>query len=211
MLFDFDGVIADTEESNIQYLEKALASYGVILTDAERRSLFGVNEPSKIARFLERSNPPVNLETFRGYRKTLGNTYENGSLEPMPGLLQVLNGLRAKWITMALVSSTSTALIEAGLRRLNLTAYFDVVICGDMVDKRKPDPEPYQKAMELLGADPLECLIIEDSPVGIQAGKASGARVVGFRGSRLRQDVSQADFRIDTFGDFFRIPVFESE
>ena len=207
VLFDFDGVIADTEESNAAYLQRALRHYGVTLSEEERRSLPGIHDPSRLERFLLRADRPVTLETFRDYRKSLGNTYENGQLEPMPGVGTVLEGLRKKGISTALVSSTSTHLIEAGLRRLGLMSYFDVVICGDMVHNRKPDPEPYRKAMEYLGADPRECLIIEDSPAGIQAGKAAGAWVVGFRGSRIIQNTSQADFQLDTFLDFFNTPI----
>lgn len=207
VLFDFDGVIADTEESNAAYLQRALRHYGVTLSEEERRSLLGINDPSRLEHFLLRADRPVTLEAFRDYRKSLGNTYENGQLEPMPGVCSVLEDLRKKGISTALVSSTSTHLIEAGLHRLGLMSYFDVVICGDMVRNRKPDPEPYQKAMQYLGADPRECLIIEDSPAGIQAGKAAGAWVVGFRGSRIIQDTSQADFQLDTFLDFFNAPI----
>ena len=82
-----------------------------------------------------------------------------------------------------------------------------MVICGDMVSRRKPDPEPYREAMGRLGAAPEECIVIEDSPVGIQAGKAAGAAVIGFRGSGIHQDTSQADYQLDTFSDFFSLPL----
>lgn len=208
VLFDFDGVIADTEQSNAAYLQRALSHYGVSLTDAERKSLLGINDPLRLEQFLRRAECAVTLDAFRAYRKTLGNTYENGKLELMPGILPVLKELRQRGIGTALVSSTSSYLIEAALCRLGLTSYFDVVICGDRVQNRKPDPEPYRNAMQLLNACPQECLVIEDSPVGIRAGKAAGAWVVGFRGSEIRQDTSQADFQLDTFYDFFNIPIF---
>lgn len=206
-LFDFDGVIADTEQSNARYLAKALAHYGITLSEEERRSLLGVNEPSRLEAILKRSCRPVTLEEFRALRASLGNTYENGSLSPMPHLLPVLTELRRRGVALALVTSTSSHLIAAGLRRLRLEDLFDVVICGDMVSKRKPDPEPYRKAMDRLGAAPEECVVIEDSPVGIQAGKAAGAAVIGFRGSGIRQDTSQADYQLDTFSDFFSLPL----
>lgn len=208
VLFDFDGVIADTEPSNGAYLQRALHHYGISLTDAEKKSLLGMNEPLRLEQFLRRANTPVMLDTFRTYRKSLGNTYENGTLTPMPGLLSVLEALRQRKIGTALVSSTSTHFIEIGLRRLGLTSYFDVIVCGDMVQHRKPNPEPYQKALQLLNAKPQECLILEDSPPGIQAGKAAGVLVVGFRGSAIQQDTSQADFQLDSFQEFFNIPLF---
>lgn len=208
VLFDFDGVIADTEPSNCAYLERALYHYGISLTDAEKISLLGKNNPPCLEQFLHRASPPVPLDVFHTYRKSLGNTYENGALAPMPGLLSVLEELRQRNIKIALVSSTNHHLIKIGLRRLGLDSYFDVVICGDMVHNRKPSPEPYQMAFHLLGAQPQDCLILEDSLPGVQAGKAAGALVVGFHGSSIIQDTSLADFHLASFHDFFKLPVF---
>ena len=59
-----------------------------------------------------------------------------------------------------------------------------------MVTRRKPDPEPYLRAAQLLGLAPGDCLVIEDSPAGIRAGKAAGCTVLGYTGSSIRQDVS---------------------
>lgn len=207
VLFDFDGVIADTEISNADYLSRALQHYGVILSEAEKCGLPGVNDPLKVAQFLKRANPRVSLEEFQAYRKSLGNTYADGNLQAMPGLKDVLNRLHGMGVPLALVSSTSTCLIQVALRRLNLTGSFSVVIGGDMVKKRKPEPEPYQTAMKILNARPEECLVVEDSPVGIQAGKAAGAVVVGYCGSKLRQDVSEANYRMDSYRQFFSLPV----
>ncbi len=207
VLFDFDGVISDTEKSNAAYLQRALSHYGISLTEKEWRSLLGINDPSRVKQFLRHADPPVDFETFYAYRNSLGNTYENGELELMPGLLPVLRELRQREIGTALVSSTSSHLIEAGLNQLGLTSYFDVVICGDMVQNRKPDPEPYLRAIQFMDARPQECLVIEDSPVGIRAGKAAGALVIGFCGSEISQDISQSDYRLDSFWDFFKLPI----
>ena len=179
----------------------------MILSEAEKRRLPGVNDAAMVAEFLKRASTKVSLEEFQAYRKSQGNTYVNGNLRTMPGLTRVLERLREMGIPLALVSSTSTYLIEAALQRLGLTDFFPVVIGGDMVRRRKPDPEPYQTAMRLLNARAEECLIVEDSPVGIRAGKAAGGTVVGYRGSELRQDVSEADYRLDSYAHFFSLPL----
>lgn len=198
-LFDFDGVIADTEESNLAFLESALARHGVFLSDAERNSLIGVNDPELLKSFLARAETPVTLEQFRQERKLLGNTYQNGDLRPMPGLLPLLHRFREQNIRMAVVSSTSAYLIAAALRRLELEELFELTVCGDMVRRKKPDPEPYRMAMERLHAKPEECIIFEDSPVGIRAGKAAGGYVIAYCGSNIRQDISGADAALDSF------------
>lgn len=202
-LFDFDGVIADTETSNKVFLEKALAVFGVTLTNEERMSLVGTNDPHRIERFLSRANRPVTMEEYRAQRAVSGNTYENGDIAPMPGLIPLLRDFRSKGIRTAVVSMTSLRLISIGLERMGMTDLFDAVIGGDMVTNHKPHPEPYQMAMERLGAQPEECIVFEDSPVGISAGKAAGAFVVGYTGASIQQDISQADCVLDCFSDFY--------
>lgn len=204
-LFDFDGVIADTETSNKEFLEKALAVFGVTLTDEERMSLVGTNDPHRIERFLSRANRTVTMEEYRAQRVVSGNTYENGDIAPMPGLISLLRDFRSKGIRTAVVSMTSLRLISIGLERMGMTDLFDTVIGGDMVTNHKPNPEPYQMAMERLGARPEECIVFEDSPVGISAGKAAGAFVVGYTGASIQQDTSEADCVLDCFPDFYSV------
>lgn len=204
-LFDFDGVIADTETSNKVFLEKALAVFGVTLTNEERMSLVGTNDPHRIERFLSRANRTVTMEEYRAQRVISGNTYENGDITPMPGLISLLRDFRSKGIRTAVVSMTSLRLISIGLERMGMTDLFDTVIGGDMVTNHKPNPEPYQMAMERLGARPEECIVFEDSPVGISAGKAAGAFVVGYTGASIQQDTSEADCVLDCFSDFYSV------
>ena len=155
VLFDFDGVIADTEESNVKYLGKALAVFGVVITPEEQAQLVGMNDPRILEKMLRRARPPVTLEQLLEERQRQGNTYEDDpDLAPTPGVIEFLHRLRAAGKRIALVSSTSARLILAALNRLGLTGFFDVIICGDMVSEKKPSPECYRKAMALLRARP---------------------------------------------------------
>lgn len=199
ILFDFDGVIANTEESNAKYLRQALACFDITLTDEERSNLIGKNDPSLIAGLLSKSINKVTLEEFTNKRRQIGNTYENSCMEPMPGLVSFIKEYRCKGIKTGIVTSTSTRLIIIALNRMNMMSLFDVIICGDMCTKSKPDPEGYLKAMNLLGARPEECIVFEDSPVGIQAAKSAGAFVAAYCGSGIKQDISKADISVDSF------------
>ena len=203
VLFDFDGVIADTEGSNKVFMGKALALFGITLTPEDIHSLVGNNGGAPLMKILERANPPVEYETFMDIRRSMGNTYENGELIPLPGIYELLEKLKKVGIKMAVVSSTSQKLIIRALERMNLTDYFDVVICGDTVSEHKPSPIPYQTAMELLKAAPEECIVIEDSEVGIRAGKAAGAFVIGYRGSEFSQNTEMADVSLDSYDEIY--------
>ena len=205
ILFDFDGVIADTEPFNAKYLAKALAKYGIFLTEEEHHSLIGTSGWTGVQKFLDSANPPVKLEDFLVERRKVGNSYEDPDVLPSPGLIDLLLKIRTLNISTAIVSSTSSAYIQTAVKRMGLQSLFDLYICGDMVTKKKPDPEPYLMAMNRLSARPKECLIIEDSPIGIHSAKASGAKVIAYCGSSVMQDTSEADYQLNAFSDFFNL------
>ena len=193
VLFDFDGVIANTEESNAAYLEKALSAFGIQLTDDDRKALIGTNDKARIESLLSRSLVKVTAEDLAGKRRQVGNTYENSCIRPMPGVVSLIQEIRGRGMKTGLVTSTSTRLIMIALNRMRMTALFDVVICGDM--------ECYKKAMDYLGAEPCKCIVFEDSAVGIHAARLAGARVAAYRGSGIQQDVSEADLIVDSYDE----------
>ena len=180
VLFDFDGVIADTERSNGDYLAQALAAFGIPFTEEDRLSLIGTNGAGTLDRFLQRADPPVTREQ----------------------LAQVREGLAG------VVSSTSTKYIVTALNRMGLTGQFQVIVCGDMVRRPKPAPHSYQLAMSLLGLSPEDCLAIEDSPTGIRAAQAAGLRVVGYKGGSVEQETGSASWEVRSFQEIKALPPF---
>jgi len=93
-------------------------------------------------------------------------------------------------------------LIDELVEIAGITDVLDYTISGHECSAFKPDPEIYLRAMEALGVDPAECLVIEDSPLGIEAGKRSGARVLALRPHEgVNLDQSAADVVIDNLAD----------
>lgn len=97
-----------------------------------------------------------------------------------PGAHELIAHLEATFTPWAVVTSADTRLARARLRAAGLE--FPVLVPRDMVAAGKPDPEGYLLAADLLGADPATCLVVEDSAVGVAAGRAAGATVAGLRG-----------------------------
>ena len=194
VLFDFDGVIADTEMKTLAYIEKLFFKYGVVLSMEEKISYIGTDGKEPTRKLLEKNGICKTAEEFLEERRTLGNVYENSQdLKPMEGLVEFLVWLKTTGYKIGIVSSTSTRLIVTALNRMKLMSFPEVLICGDMVTKKKPSPEGYRKAMEYLEVMPEETVIIEDSPSGIRAGKAAGAYVIGYKGAEVQQDTTGAD------------------
>ena len=208
VLFDFDGVIADTERSNGDYLAQALAAFGIPFTEEDRLSLIGTNGAGTLDRFLQRADPPITREQLAQVREGLGNTYEDSPLSPQPGLREWLKELSLQGIRTGVVSSTSTKYIVTALNRMGLTGQFQVIVCGDMVRRPKPAPHSYQLAMSLLGLSPEDCLAIEDSPTGIRAARAAGLQVVGYKGGSVEQETGSANWEVRSFQEIKALPPF---
>lgn len=117
VLFDFDGVIANTEESNARYFEKALASFGIYLSEEDKHKLIGTKDNENVIHLLSRAPKKVTLEELQIKRKEIGNTYENSDISPMPGLISLIENLRKKGLKIGVVSSTSTRGISQNVKK----------------------------------------------------------------------------------------------
>ena len=108
-------------------------------------------------------------------------------LQVLPGVKALLEGLPPeRW---AIVTSSTRRLLLARLKAAGLPVP-ERIISGDMVERGKPDPEPYRRGAELLGFRPEECVVVEDAPSGVGAGKAAGCRVLGVLGTHSAAELS---------------------
>ena len=119
----------------------------------------------------------------------------------MPGVYELLGKLRAAGAVMAIVTSSDKVKMGYLYRQQpRFAELFDVIIDGSMVTRSKPDPQGYLMAAEKLGVDPKDCLVFEDSMQGLQAGRASGARVIGMATTFPAERVAPlADVVLTTF------------
>ena len=204
--FDMDGVLLDSEVGAFEVMRKALARLNVHLDIEELLKYIGKTSMQIANELVEKYNMGMTGAQLRGKYRETGNFYaDSDDVVPMPGLIDFLEALRRDNIKTAVVSSTSSQSVITALNRMGIVKYFDAVICGDMVKTPKPAPEGYLKAAELVGAAPNECLVIEDSPHGINAGLAAGMTVVGYSGSQIKQDTSKAAIQAASFDELLRM------
>lgn len=121
-------------------------------------------------------------------------------LDVMPGVRDVLAELTARRVTLAITSSAVRASIVAILERLGLDQHFALIVDGSEVVHGKPDPEAYLVTAERLGVSSHECIVFEDSEVGVRAAKAAGMYCVAVRNPNAltRQDLSMADVIVES-------------
>lgn len=204
-LFDFDGVIVDSEPVAARRNAAVFRALGVPATYDDMLEMAGKHGPTEVPQIMARYGSTATfddyLAKYREFERECGSIYLDPELDLMPGAREVLAALRVRGVRTGLVSTTQSVSILRALNRFGLVSSFDAVVCGDMVTRRKPDPEPYLTGMALLDAEPAATIVIDDSPTGIAAGMSSGAHVLGFCGSTVEQDVSAASERLDSFAD----------
>ncbi len=209
VLFDCDGVLVDSEPVSARRLVKVFAALGVPATFDDAMTLCGTDgvkeTPLVAAKYgMELTSDELDAKQTEMREEGLlpATIYLDADLQPIDGIRELLVRLRDSGVRTGLVSTTCSAHILTLLNRFGLTGLFDVIVCGDMVNRRKPNPEPYRTAMGFLGVEPGRVVVVEDSPTGISAGVASGAYVLGFTGSSVVQDVSAAAEVLPSFAAF---------
>jgi sugar-phosphatase len=116
---------------------------------------------------------------------------DTADLRVLPGVKSLLEGLPPeRW---AIVTSATKRLMLGRLAVAGLPVP-SRIISGDMVERGKPDPEPYRRGAALLGVRPEQCVVVEDAPSGVGAGVAAGCRVLGVLGTHSREELKEADW-----------------
>ena len=195
VFLDMDGVILDSEAFRFTWLERFLRQAGATLPGDARYWHVGLSDHKIASELIRRYHLPLTAEECQAKMKGFFHRFylEAEEMRPFPGLTAFLKEARRRRITTGLVSTTKCHGVLSVLNRFALAPLFDVIVGGEFTDLHKPAPDPYLCAAAFAGAHPSGCVVIEDSPFGIQAGKAAGMYTVGFTAGSIPQDVSQAD------------------
>jgi HAD superfamily hydrolase (TIGR01509 family) len=175
VLFDMDGTLVDSEivwDTGIEELAEIL---GGALDPAVRARMVGTNEDASVVMLLESLGIPLTEAPHRQtwLRTRMKELFAQG-VEWKPGARELLLECRAAGIPTALVTSTPRELADLIIGHVG-PENFDLTICGDEVDQRKPAPDPYLTAAAKLGVDIERCVALEDSVSGVGSALASGA------------------------------------
>lgn len=180
IIFDVDGTLLDTEKLYMQAWREAGAVFGYKVTEEALLRTRAVNSAvaEKVFQETVAKDFPygtVRKERIRIAEKLIAETPTETLV--MPGARQVLQEMRKRGVPMAVASSTPYEKTVAHLRHAELADFFDAVVCGDMVEKGKPEPDVFLKAAELLGVSAEDCLVVGDTPADVLAGTAAGMQV----------------------------------
>lgn len=177
VLFDNDGLTLDTEPIWTRAEEVLFARYGSEFTMDHKRYILGSSPAVAAVKLEEILGHPGPALTAELYELTIA-AFADG-VAPMPGALELIAALRDAGTPIGLVSNSTRAFVDAALAAAGLADAFAVTVVGEEVAESKPAPDAYLAAAAALGVDPAGCVVLEDSPTGVQAGRAAGMRTIG--------------------------------
>jgi sugar-phosphatase len=185
ILFDMDGVLISSIESAVRCWRRWAKRYGV--PNAEE---FEIPHGVRSIDIVKMLRPDVDPQ--EGLRVIEDMEVEDvADLQVLPGVKVLLESLPLeRW---AIVTSATRRLLLARLKAAGLPVP-ERIISAEMVERGKPDPEPYRRGAELLGFRPEECVVVEDAPSGVGAGKAAACRVLGVLGTHSVAELVGADW-----------------
>ena len=193
VVFDLDGVVADSEPLHVRAWVQALGGLGVSVQEIGEPSLaawVGVPDVEIVGGLVERFRLPLGAEELLGRKRAAYRELIPEALAAFPGVSEEL----ASWDGVPLAMATATPRREAELmlRTLGLAGVFRVLVTRDEVRRPKPAPDCYLLAASGLGLDPARCAAVEDAPYGVRAAREAGMHVLGVTTSYPAERLGQA-------------------
>jgi HAD superfamily hydrolase (TIGR01509 family) len=202
-IFDFDETLIDLEPQHTAAYDTLCRARGddyqqmpeSFRKGSGRRIIDDIREMSAHFGWLQAEE-----ELFAERQQVFDAVCRDALLEPMAGVVETIRELQTRNVPLAITSSSVRSSIEAILERLQLRDAFTLIVDGSEVVHGKPDPEAYLVTARKLGVEPAQCVVFEDSHVGVVAAKRAGMYCIAVRNPRAqtRQDLSAADVVVDS-------------
>ncbi|PST17348.1 HAD family phosphatase [Mesorhizobium plurifarium] len=179
VLFDMDGTLVDSELLHLETMAAAVESFGYMLPEGFGDRITGMAIGDCHALLAEKIGfAPAAADLVQ--RKYAAYVERAGGLKMRAGARQALSFVRTSGAAIAIVSNSDRMLVDANLSAVGLQSPGLVSVTRNDVRHGKPNPEPYLRAAWLLGVEPSDCIVVEDSAPGAHAGLAAGMTVIGW-------------------------------
>jgi beta-phosphoglucomutase len=204
VIFDMDGVLVDTEPLHVQNEKRIFKKLGLDISEEEHAGYMGIASDVMWKQIISKRSLSLDVAEMTEFtiQEGLPFFYSLEKIDPMPGLIELLEKLKAWKIPMAVASSSDPETIRVVLAKSGLESYFQHAVSSLQAGKSKPEPDVFLHAAKLLGVGPENCVVIEDSRNGIKAAKAAGMYCIAYNGANSgQQDTSLADAQIVHFDE----------
>ena len=205
LIFDVDGVVADTEVLNARASVLMFQElYGVTVQPEDFRPFVGTGDERYVEGVAEQYGVTIDTQAAVDRRaECFFRLLQDEPLPAAPGIPELVEAARQDPdARLAIATSGQKAkqfpVIEGTGLQL---AWFDAVITGDDVDRKKPDPQIYLRTAERLGLDPAVCVVFEDAPAGVTAAQRAGMACIAVTTSVTRGELTGADLVVDSLAE----------
>ena len=185
VIFDLDGVLADSEPWWNQIDAKLLAEHGVSYRGEYHRNVLGVSYRLAVEFYKNAFHISASVEELMRRRGEIATDFFANRVRLFPSAKTTLEQLREMKLLLAVATSSVSASARPLLDRTGIRSLFSVVVTGDEVQQGKPHPDIYLRTAKKLGISPEACLVVEDALAGIAAGKAANMRVAAIPDTRF--------------------------
>lgn len=200
VLWDMDGVIVDSGDAHYISWQKSLTRYGISFNRKLFDETFGMNNRGILSLLLERDATDEDVETIGGLKEELFRQDVQHSLVPLPGVREWIERFSRAGFPQAVASSAPQQNIDCIIEGLELKNYFKALVSGAALSG-KPDPATFLLAAEHLGVAPMDCLVIEDARVGVEAAKRGGMKCVAVCTTHAREELLDADLVVERLNE----------
>jgi HAD superfamily hydrolase (TIGR01509 family) len=199
VLFDMDGVLADSEPFICKAAIMMFSEIGLKVRPEDFKPFVGTGENSYIGGVAERYNLKVDIEKVKARTYEIYQTIIRGNLKPLPGAREFVELCIDRGFKLTLATSADRVKMTANLNEIGIpVSKFHATVNGLEVANKKPFPDIYIMAAEKIGLKPGECLVVEDAVSGIKASKSAGCRCLAVTASFERSLLYEADWICDS-------------
>ena len=185
VIFDLDGVLADSEPWWNQIDTKLLADHGITYRGEHHQHVLGVSYRLAVEFYRNAFHISASVEELMCRRGEIATEFFAKNVDLFPSAKTTLKQLREMKLRLAIATSSVRESAHPFLQRTGIKSFFDVIVTGDEVERGKPHPDIYLQTAKQLGIAPEACLVIEDALAGVAAAKAANMPVAAIPDTRF--------------------------
>jgi HAD superfamily hydrolase (TIGR01509 family) len=212
VIWDLDGVLADTTAAHFHAWTTALAAREIPFDRPRFARVFGMNNVDTLSELLGRTPTQEELTGIADRKEHIFRQHAGRLVRPVPGAIRLLDELdRAGWL-QGVASSAPRENIDLLVDTFGIRRYFAAILSGDGLPAGKPDPLLFLMAAEALRLPPERCVVVEDAPAGVEAARRAGMRCIAVATTRPREALGPGPVFADlqsvteaTFSDVLRL------
>jgi len=198
VIWDMDGVIADTAPYHFSAWQEVFRKRKVSYTEEDFRHNFGLRNDTIIRNILGEQISQDEIDTIAREKEATFRRIIGQRVKPLPGAVELIKSLGKHGFRMAIASSAPMGNIQLITGSLGIDNCFQTIVTGQDVTEGKPSPQGFLLAAQRLGVEPKNCIVIEDAVAGVAAAKRAGMRCLAITNNHPRENLKQADLIVDT-------------